>query len=364
MRIGIYRTCGIGDAVQLTPLFRQIRADFSSAQITFFTSENVAAIVEGCTLLNETVTFPSRLTMGVGAEWGGFPLWHRISLRGRWDVFLDLEPRWRRSVGFSLVRATRKGGVQSAGWKPLRLFDEFLPQHPLGLDLGHASARYLELWQKLTGHSDRGFGYDLQSLLDSPGTLPDLPARFVSLVPGAGNPMHPGEGKRWPIGRWRQLAEHLAGIGFEPVWLGSPDDAQRFPMQGAGLNLMGRLDLRQTCKAIARGVALVGNDSGLFHVALATPTKAVGLFGPTNPQRTGPFRNPNSLVMKAGLGRVDPVLLHTFTPGALQDALDAATPMEVLDFESVATEVTRFLAAATNFPSDPPQTSSASGPVV
>ncbi len=350
MRIGIYRTCGIGDAVQLTPLFQQIRADFPDAKVTFFTSENVAPLLDGCPFLDETVPFPSSLLAGTAAEWGGFPMWRQIARRGKWDLFLDLEPRWRRSLGIMLVRAGRKGGLQGDGWKPVRLFDEFLIQHPAGLDRGHSSARYLELWQKVTGNKDRRLGYNLDHVLASPASLPELPARFVCLVPGAGNAMNPGEAKRWPFTNWLRLAGQLAEAGFIPVWLGSAEDERLFPTGGTGINLMGRLDLRQACQTVGKGMALIGNDSALFHIALATRTKAVGLFGPTNPQRTGPFRNPSSLILKARFGRVAPALLARHGTDADRDALDACVPMQELGLDLVSHEVFGYLAASPNSP--------------
>src|SRR6266853_1558541 len=167
MKIGIYRSCGIGDFVQLTPLLQQIRADVPGASVTLFTSDNVAELLAGCPWIDASVTFRTSDLCGIAARFGGFPIWRRIAAHGRWDIFLNLEPGWRRSVGFPLVRAARKGGFQTEGWKPLRLFDEFIPQRRDGFDRGHSSARELELWRKLTGHRDRGFGYDVRYLLSS-----------------------------------------------------------------------------------------------------------------------------------------------------------------------------------------------------
>ena len=342
MRIGIYRSCGIGDVVQMTPLLQQIRADVPDANVTFFTSANVTELLDGCPLIDHTVSFPSRITTGGIAEWGGFPVWRRISRHGSWDLFLDLEPLWRRSLGILLVRAARKGGVQGAGWKPVRLFDEFLTLHPHCLDRGHASGRYIELWQKLTGWKDRGFGYDLGYLKAPPITLPELPANSVCLVPGAGNPMMSGEAKRWPFAYWLQLADRLASEGVSPVWLGSAEDARQFPVNDLHLNLMGRLKLRQTFQVIDRSVALIGNDSGLFHVALATGAKAVALFGPTNPEHTGPFRNDRVRIFKAGYGLLPTSLLQGAT-GRELDAIQRAEPMDSLKPEMILPEILSFL---------------------
>jgi ADP-heptose:LPS heptosyltransferase len=345
MKIGIYRSCGIGDFVQMTPLLRQIRADLPAARVTLFTSGNVAEMLEGCPWIDAGVTFPPEQLRGRWGVWGGLTQWRRVARDNPWDIFLNVEPRWRRSLFFPLVRARRRGGFQTEGWKPLRLFDEFILQRRAGGDRGHSSAHLLTLWEKLTGQRDRGFGYDLSYLGRGVPSPPELPPRAVCLVPGAGNFFSPGEGKRWPLANWQALAAGLREAGWVPVWLGSAEDARHFPLTSTELNLMGRLNLRQSCAAIAASRALVANDSGLFHAAVGLGTAVVGLFGPTNPQNTGPFRASSSLVFKAGWGRVDSALLDLEHDGEAQRALAAAQPMALLSAEEVCREVPRFLNA-------------------
>src|SRR5690606_16850163 len=49
---------------------------------------------------------------------------------------------------------------------------------------------------------------------------------------------------------------------------------------------------------IARAALYIGGDSGPLHVAATTPTAIVGLYGPTLPVRSAPWREP-SLVHEA-----------------------------------------------------------------
>jgi lipopolysaccharide heptosyltransferase I len=42
-------------------------------------------------------------------------------------------------------------------------------------------------------------------------------------------------------------------------------------------------------------VCVVGGDTGPLHLAVALDTPVVALFGPTDPARNGPYRNPTSL---------------------------------------------------------------------
>lgn len=61
------------------------------------------------------------------------------------------------------------------------------------------------------------------------------------------------------------------------------------------------MTLRETAEAMAAAGAVVGNDSGLSHVAGAVGTPTLILFGPTPHQTLGAFPA-NVRVMRAGLG--------------------------------------------------------------
>jgi heptosyltransferase-1 len=338
MRIAIYRGCGIGDFVQITPLLQQVRADFPEARVTLFTSENVADLLGSCPWIDHSSTFRPDLLGTLRGRLGGLPIWRRIDREGPWDLLLSLEPHWRRAAGACFVHATRRGGLQTEGWKPLRIFDETYALRRDGRNLGHASLWYLKLWQRLTGQTDRGYGCDVRYLLNPPLATPEMPARAVCLAPGAGNVMTPAEGKRWPLESWMRLAKSLEARSFSPIWLGSNEDAATFSNITLKGNFMGRLALRQTAGVIARSRALIGNDSGLFHLALGLGTPGVGLFGPTDPQNTGPFRSPQALVFKAGFGIVPPL------PAATDIAdLQSPQPMTLLDAEEVISAVGAFL---------------------
>lgn len=347
MNIGVYRACGIGDFVQVTPLLQQIRADLPDARITLFTSANVAGLLPGCPWIDWSVTFSSELLRGWRARLGGIPIWWRIRRGSPWDLLLSLEPHWRRAAGSVLVRAARKGGFETEGWKPVRLFDERFILHPQGCNRGHASQWYLDLWQRLAGHADRGFGCDVHYLLKPELGVPPIPPDAVCLAPGAGNVITPAESKRWPRDCWLKLAGLLRGRGFATVWLGGPEDAAAFSAAGLSDDFMGRLDLQQTAAVIRRSRAVIGSDSGLFHLALGLGTPAIGLFGPTNPQNTGPFRNERSLVFKAGFGPV-PAALLTGATGADLEALQRRAPMETLNPDQLAPPIAEFLAATTS----------------
>jgi heptosyltransferase-2 len=102
-----------------------------------------------------------------------------------------------------------------------------------------------------------------------------------------------GPGRRWPVERYGELARSLAGDGIVTWVLGSPDDrplAQEIAKAGGSAvrDLTGP-DLRDAILALKAASAVVANDSGLLHVAAAIGAPAIGIFGPSRPDLTGPL---------------------------------------------------------------------------
>jgi heptosyltransferase-2 len=135
-------------------------------------------------------------------------------------------------------------------------------------------------------------------LAGAPGVEPELPlpvprlkennngtaARFgisgpyAVLCPGA----EYGPAKRWPY--FRELASKL---NRQVILLGSASDKGQ--AEGiAGRNLVGQTTLDEAIDLIAGASVVVTNDSGLMHVAAATGTPQVALFGSSSPVHTPP----------------------------------------------------------------------------
>ena len=102
---------------------------------------------------------------------------------------------------------------------------------------------------------------------------------YTVLCPGA----EYGPAKRWPY--FRELA---ARVGARVVLLGSPGDREGNE-DLPGTNLIGRTTLDEAIDLIAGARAVVTNDSGLMHVAAATGTPLVALFGSSSPEHTPPL---------------------------------------------------------------------------
>jgi ADP-heptose:LPS heptosyltransferase len=124
-----------------------------------------------------------------------------------------------------------------------------------------------------------------------------LTARTVALAPGCKS----GEmaAKRWPY--FPQLAERFEDVAI----VGTSDDLCRYDGRGWQFPhhvrlFIDRLSLRETAEVLASAAVVVGNDSGLSHMAGALGTPTVMLFGPT-PHRSLGALAPNVKVLRTGL---------------------------------------------------------------
>jgi heptosyltransferase-2 len=111
----------------------------------------------------------------------------------------------------------------------------------------------------------------------------------VALLPGAAY----GPAKQWPLEHFRTLAGELVAAGREVWVLGSAGERPLGEAIAAGhpavRNLCGSTRLTDTVDLLSAAGAAVTNDSGLMHVAAASGTTVVALYGSTSPGFTPPL---------------------------------------------------------------------------
>jgi heptosyltransferase-2 len=110
----------------------------------------------------------------------------------------------------------------------------------------------------------------------------------AACMPGAEH----GTAKRWPY--FAELARRLHAEGFAVWLLGGPRDAADGDAIVAGsgntaINLCGKTTLVEAIDLLGGVDVAISNDSGLLHVAAATGTPIVGLYGSSSPVYTPPL---------------------------------------------------------------------------
>ena len=137
-------------------------------------------------------------------------------------------------------------------------------------------------------------------------TLPPLPrdaaaeARVCAMLPDM-KPLvllHPGAGwgaKRWPAERYGAVAEGLALRGFHVVVNRAPGEeelAAAVAQSSGGAARDLATDMAELIAMTRRSVLAIGGDTGPAHLACALGKPVVGIYGPTDPARNGPWGVP------------------------------------------------------------------------
>jgi lipopolysaccharide heptosyltransferase I len=128
--------------------------------------------------------------------------------------------------------------------------------------------------------------------------------KFVLLNPGAG-----WGAKQWPADRYGAVARELAQDGTKSLvnfGPGEEDLAREVESASLGAAKPMGCSLAQLIALTRRANLFVGGDTGPLHLAAALKVPVVGIYGPTDPARNGPFatrgivlRNPSSITSHA-----------------------------------------------------------------
>jgi heptosyltransferase I len=110
---------------------------------------------------------------------------------------------------------------------------------------------------------------------------------FVMMAPTAG-----WGAKQWPAKRYGELAAALADAGFRTlVNAFSAEDAvgRRVVEASGGAAALIPCSVGQMIALMRRAELVIAGDTGPLHLAAAMERPVVGLYGPTDPARNGPY---------------------------------------------------------------------------
>ncbi|MEP7199945.1 MAG: glycosyltransferase family 9 protein [Chloroflexota bacterium] len=332
----ILKPCCLGDVLLATPVIAAVRRAYPNAQIDFAVGSWSHAAVANHPQLRRIVDTGQ---VGQGRySWRDVWTLARRLRANRYDLCLTLDRSPRVGLVAWLARIPMRAGLDSGGrgfahnvrvpvppirYEPELYLDvpravipqtakskfEFTPSQFFPTD-GDQSvvSKILSEWQ-VTGDK-----WHDSSLVTRHSSL----VTFVAIHPGGGN--NPGTllpSKRWPAERFAQIADRLIDEYHATVILvGGESDAEITQavrgamesstsppaplLQGEGsarlIDLSGQLTIGQLGALYRRCTLMIGNDSGVMHLANAVGTPTVALYGPSDPRVYGPY-NAKSLAL-------------------------------------------------------------------
>ncbi len=138
---------------------------------------------------------------------------------------------------------------------------------------------------------------------------------FAIVNPGAG-----WGAKCWPVERYAEVARALAGDGLQVLVNLGPKEQLGHAMESANVRPI-VCSVGQLIALCRRARLMIGGDTGPLHLAAALGTPVVGIFGPTDPARTGPVGS-RSAVLRSPASQTS--LRHRAEPDAGLLAITAA----------------------------------------
>jgi lipopolysaccharide heptosyltransferase II len=328
-RIVVFHLNQIGDLVFALPALKALREAFPEAHITSVLRPYLAGLVEHSGFVDEIVHRPT------GGPWRAAGL--GLRLRGaRPDVAVVFSQSATMALCARLSGARHRVGYVDSDLSRLlnhRIQVRGIPcpekvmRLLAGLGLEAEKRDYVGLIRVSEGDEEAG-----ERKLAECGMQGDGPV--VALAPGeaGGRPY-----KSWSAEGLREVARRLAeeerarlvmvGSGKDRA-LG--DEIMSQVAAGQQCNLAGRTTPAELAAVLARCDMLIGIDSGPMHVAAAMGRPVVGLFGPTDPYRTGPQGEGHEVIFHRQ--ECWGPCVHPVTPKCVERrCMSAITVDEVLD---------------------------------
>ncbi len=331
LKILILKPSSLGDVVQALPVLRLLKRHLPASEIFWWIDSNLAPLLEDDPDLTGIVRFERQ-------RWAAPRHWPEMFRSVRWlreqnfDWVIDLQCLARSGafawlangkflIGLDEVREGARGfydfAVRRASFHthavdwylavlphlgvPVHNHFEWLPEQPL------VASTVKSKWQT------NG-------------------ARWIAIQPGARWP-----NKRWPVEFFaelvRRLTQKFSAARF--AILGGAEDKSlggiisRVEPERC-FNLCGQTSLPEMVEWVRLCDLMITNDTGPMHVAAALGKPLVALFGPTEPRRTGPYHQLES-VLRVELP-CSPCLKSHCHYEKRNECLNALSPATVFEF--------------------------------
>jgi ADP-heptose:LPS heptosyltransferase len=287
-----------------TPLLRALRRSYPEARLSYLVEADAAPVVRNNPHLDYVIVAPR--TRGWRRIADDVALARRLR-RERFDLALDLHggPRAAWLTWASGARERIGYDINGRRWMYTRVAHrapDLRPRHSVvnqwdlleaipGWPGGAADPERDAAEMPLDAEADARMG----ARLAAAGIGPE--DEVVVLHVSAGNPF-----RRWPEPFFAETAGALAAVPRRRLVLSSgPSDREaamrigaaargRIPAGGGRIVDLGEFDLQELRALIERSRLFVGGDTGPLHMAAATRTPVVGIYGPTLSARSAPWR--------------------------------------------------------------------------
>ncbi|HEX8369138.1 MAG TPA: lipopolysaccharide heptosyltransferase II [Pyrinomonadaceae bacterium] len=297
MNIVVRGTNWIGDAVMTIPALRELRRIFAGAHITLSTRGWAEGIFADADFIDEILPF-DKANNSFQTVFRQAKIWREKNF----DYAVLFTNSFESAVLGKLGKAARRFGYATEkrsflltesfavpAWKNSR--HEIFYYLNLVAEIEKTLSGTTKVWEnepvfELPVSAERRI--EAREIMENHGV--DLSKKTVALGVGSTN----SRAKRWHAESYARLGDRLqAELNANVILVGAKDEvevsgevAEKAKLKP--IVLTGKTNLSQAVAILSEIDLLVANDMGLAHVAPATGTQTLVIFGPTNDKTTRP----------------------------------------------------------------------------
>ncbi|HDY7931544.1 TPA: glycosyltransferase family 9 protein [Vibrio vulnificus] len=284
------RLSAIGDVCHAVAAVQALQRHWPSTKVTWVIGKVEAQLLQGLEGV-ELIVFDKKQGLD-----GMKAVWRQLKGR-RFNALVHMQLALRASIVTLGIKATHKVGfnfkrAKEGQWLfTNRKISDTESAHVL--DSFYSFIEYLGVprtppqWQLPISDADHHFAQE---------TLGDQPTLVIS-------PAASKDERNWLADRYAALGDYAYEQGYQVVICGSPAEREKAlaadilrHMQHPALSLVGKTNLKQLTAVLSKAAVVLAPDSGPAHIATTQGTPVIGLYGHSNPKRTGPYNNLNEVV--------------------------------------------------------------------
>ncbi len=284
--VALVRLSAIGDTVHAMPIVGSLKRAWPDCKISWVIQPVPYTLMRGRPDVSDFVLF--RREHG----WRAFPEFQR-QVRGRqFDLVLDIHRAFKAGLVTRMLRSPIKLGYDRRRARDLNWL--FTTHRIPARGPRHVQDQFFEFLDYLSVPVVRewDFFFTAEERDAQKHYFEQIERPVLAVVLRSSNPA-----KDWTLARYARVLEIAeTDLGLQPVLVGGASEAEL--TAAASIDRQSRAkprneladDLRRLAWLLAGSSVVLSPDTGPLHMAVALGTPTVGLYGFTDPKRSGPYR--------------------------------------------------------------------------
>jgi heptosyltransferase II len=289
MKVLICSVNWLGDCIMTMPAIQIFKLENPNAGIDILVKEKLKGIWSMHEAIDNVISYNEKTTWQIAKQ-----------LKNKYDQVFVLPNSFRSALIPFLAQIPKRTAVSGQLRAPL--INDKVKLSTLAIN-GHQSLEYMEIFGNSNYNElpmpnikvNKKTGIEILTS-EVKETLPEK--KILAILPGAAY----GPSKMWPTEYFIMVAQNLIQEKFvdKVIVLGTDSEfeicEEVHKNISESINLAGKTNFAQLTALLALSVLTIANDNGGMHLATACGTKVIGIFGITDPYKTGPVGSNSTFI--------------------------------------------------------------------